>query len=232
MFRFTAALLMLLTSSAMAQVIELPTQYQGETGAFITIKPAKLEGSKVRYVALDPGLSVFPAELLTDPTATVVVSSQPGRYRLLAYTAKEGIPSLPAYTVVVIGQPGPTPPGPGPTPPPPDKDLLFSALSGIYGGIQDPAKGTKAAALAKIYSQGVSLSKDPEMKTAGHLLMAFRALSKASLKPEDLRPLRDRISEEFDRILPLDPAVVLTDEHRTAAASMCEKISKILEVLK
>jgi len=215
------------------QHIELPTQITGEPGSFITIKPSKLEGAKVRYVSLDSGLSVFPAELLTDPTATVVVGNKPGRYRVLGYTAKGDVPSLPAYTVVVIGSPGPAP-GPEPTPPPPpdDNDALALALRGIFGGHQDAEKAAKAAALAKVFRQGADLARDPDVKTVGGLLGGLRALARASLKPDDLRPLRDRIADEADRLLPLDPAVVLTDEHRTAAAKLCTHVAKILEGLR
>ena len=219
------------------QHIELPTQVTGEPGSFVTIKPSKLEGAKVRYVSLDSGLSVFPAELLTDPTATVVVGNKPGRYRVLGYTAKGDVPSLPAFTVVVIGSPGPAP-GPEPTPPPPpppppdDNDALGQALRGIYGGLQDPGKATKAAALAKVFQQGVVLAKDSDVKTVGGLLGGMRALTRLSLKPDDLRPLRDRIADEAERVLPVDPAVVLTDEHRTAAARLCTQVAKILENLR
>jgi hypothetical protein len=225
----------ILAGCARGQSLELPTQVTGEPGAFITIKPTKLEGAKVRYVSIDSGLSVFPAELLTDPTATVVVGSKPGRYRVLGYTAKGDVPSLPAYTVVVIGSPGPAPgpePTPPPPPPPPPDDAFAQALRGIYGGLQDPNKATKAATLAKVFQQGMILSRDSEVKTIGGLLGGMRALTRIELKSDDLRPLRDRIADEAEKVLPVDPAVVLTDEHRTAAVKFCEHVAKIMEGLR
>lgn len=110
-----------------AQDLKLPAEVQGTPGAFITIL-AETTGKRVKFVCLDPGLSVFPAELLANPKATVVSGVTPGRYRVLGYTAAGDLPSEPAICSVVIGQPpGPVPPppspGPGPnpvpTPPPP-----------------------------------------------------------------------------------------------------------------
>ncbi len=71
----------------LGQSLEFPPQFNGEPGQFIAVKPTKMEGKTVQYYAIDPGLNVFPASLLSDPTATVVTSVTPGTYRLLAWTA-------------------------------------------------------------------------------------------------------------------------------------------------
>jgi hypothetical protein len=102
--------------------IALPDAVSGTKGAFIKVR-AETNGSEVRWVAVTPGLNVFPSELLKDSRVTVVTASENGSYVLMAYTALHDMPSDPAYTTVTIGgtiPPGPEPPPvpPGPEPPP------------------------------------------------------------------------------------------------------------------
>lgn len=120
MKRLTAALAVLVVWAAAGrgQTLRVPAEVKGDPGAFIVVR-AETEGGAVRWVALDKGLNVFPAELLSDRKATVV-TGQRGSYRLLAYTAtldKDGkpLPSDPAICTVVIGDAKPIDP-----PPPPD----------------------------------------------------------------------------------------------------------------
>lgn len=103
-----------------AQVVELPKEAAGQPGAFVTV-PAKTDCASVQWLALDPGLNLFPVELLKDTRTAVVTAPAAGRYRLLAYGAKGDKASPPAVCAVVIGTPPPVPPppGPGPQPPPP-----------------------------------------------------------------------------------------------------------------
>jgi hypothetical protein len=113
-----------LAAAALAgPALELPREAAGQPGDFVKVA-AKTDGKAVRWVALDPGLNVFPVELLKDSKTAVVTAQKPGRYRLLAYTAAGDDPSDPAVCTVVIGDappvpPGPVPPGPNPPPVPP-----------------------------------------------------------------------------------------------------------------
>lgn len=100
-----------------AQDLKVPAEVKGEVASFVTIV-AETEGKSVKFVPLDGGLSVFPQGLLSNPKATVVTSAFPGTYRLLAYTAKDGVPSDPQFTRVIIGQPGPAPQPVNPVNPP------------------------------------------------------------------------------------------------------------------
>lgn len=100
------------------QTIEMPATIAGVPGQFIPVRPIKTDGKIVQYYPIDDGLSVFPASLLSDTTATVVTSVRPGKYRLLAYTALADKPSTPVVVTIVIGDGGPTPP-PTPVPPTP-----------------------------------------------------------------------------------------------------------------
>lgn len=102
--------------------LDLPKEVRGDPSAFVRVQ-AKTDGKTVRWLALDPGLYLFPVELLKDSKTAVVTAARAGRYRLLAVTAAGDEPSEPAVCTVVIGEapapptpPGPTPPGPTPQP--------------------------------------------------------------------------------------------------------------------
>lgn len=140
--------------------LTLPASVTGEAGAFIKVE-ADTNGQQVRWVALTPGLNVFPADLLRDSRFTVVTATREGSYTLLAYTAINSVPSEPVTMQVIIGSPptpGPAPgpdPPPGPNPPPgpaPDvPDNKFSQLA--YKEAMKIAAGprAKAGALAENY---------------------------------------------------------------------------------
>jgi hypothetical protein len=113
--------LILVASVFAGPTLELPKEVTGNPGDFVMVA-AKTDGKQVRWIALDPGLAVFPAQLLKDSKTGVVSAKDPGRYRLLAYTAGGDEPSDPVITTVVIGNapvpPSPIPPGPNPPTPP------------------------------------------------------------------------------------------------------------------
>ncbi len=112
------ALLVFASGSAAAPPVDVPKEVAGEVSDFITVR-AKTDGKAVRFVPLDPGLRVFPSDLLSDKKATVVTAAVPGRYRLLAYSSVKDDPTEPAVVVVVIGGAAPIP---EPTPKPVDPD--------------------------------------------------------------------------------------------------------------
>lgn len=118
------------------QTIEMPEKITGIPGQFIPVRPTKTDGKVVQYYPIDDGLSVFPASLLADTTATVVTSVSPGRYRLLAYTAVGDKPSVPVVVTIIIGG-GPVPPTPpvppGPQPTPPGPQPLPKIDDAVYG---------------------------------------------------------------------------------------------------
>ncbi len=103
-----------------APSLKLPASLNGDPGDFIQIA-ADTNGTTVVWRAVDPGLKLFPTNLLRDTRTAVVTAREPGRYRVWAVTALGGVPSEIAECVVVVGTPGPPPPpgpGPGPTPTP------------------------------------------------------------------------------------------------------------------
>ena len=128
------------------QNIEMPATFTGAPGQFIAIRPIKTDGKIVQYFPLDNGLSVFPAALLNDTTATVVTAVKPGKYRLLAYTALADKPSLPVIVTVVVGDGNPEPIPPVPVPTPKIDDETYGLGTFIYNSVAASAGRKEVAA--------------------------------------------------------------------------------------
>ena len=220
-------MLLILLALASQPTIKLPAEIIGRPGEFVAIR-AETEGKIVRYVAIDSGLNVFPAALLADSRATVVTSIEPGRYRLLAYTATDAGPSEPVVVVVVIG-PG-TPPKP-PMPIEPD-DALTAAIGAIWGAIHEPGQNDNRVKLAALYRRVAGFCADDKLKTVGDLFTAAGIEAGRTLPVEALAALRDRAAVEIRTVAPTDPAAGLTNTIRADIAKIYNKIANILENLK
>lgn len=140
--------------------LTIPAEIAGEPITFVEVR-AKTDAKWVRYVTLDPGLAVFPSNLLADKSVTVVVASKPGRYRVLAYAGNdEG--GAEAITTLVIGNATVTPPPKDP-PTEPDKPA-DPPTSGKYYFLVVRPNGPASAEFAKAFA-------DPawdELRKAGH----------------------------------------------------------------
>ena len=197
--------------------INLPSEIRGAPGSFIAVQ-AQTEGKMVKFYAIDTGLNVFPANLLSDPKATVVTSITPGRYRLLAYTSISDIPSDPVVVTIIIG-----------TPPEPAEDPLLRALQAIYGATQDPQKALKKAALVSTYRQASSVAGNPSVVTIGQFYSAMKTISGKVLAADDLLPIRERLAQEFLETLPSGPDDALDSELRKKIVNLYERLANILE---
>lgn len=110
------ATLLLLLAPCAAPELKVPAEVKAEPAEFARVS-AETTGKTVKWVSLDKGLALFPADLLKDSRTAVVIARNPGRYRLLAITANGDEISEPAMCVVVVGD-APVPPGPAPGPEP------------------------------------------------------------------------------------------------------------------
>lgn len=210
--------------------ITLPQEISGQPGEFITIKPAT-NGKVVRFVAIDTGINLFPSDLLSDKTVTVASCTQPGRYRVLAYTALGDVASPPAITTVVIG--GVAPPSPvNPVNPPQPTDPMAEALQSIYGALAEDGKEAKRAALAGVYKRAVEVAGDSRLKTTGEMYLVVRQMARQVLADGDLRGIRDRLNQELDGILPTVSETPLTPELREKIKGQFSRCAAALEGLK
>jgi len=203
----------------LGQTLDFPTEFKGDPGQFVTIKPTKTDGKMVQYYAIDPGLSVFPAALLVDPTATVVSAVQPGNYRLLAWTAVADKPSPASLIRVSIGKVNP----PMPTPP---IDSLQLDIESMYAALNEPDKDATRRSMVQVYR-----TCSEKSKTATSVNDLFARLQEQTQKiPQGkLMPIRRRISSEIEKIVGTDPDTQLTPQQQNALADLFNRTSVYLE---
>lgn len=209
------------------QQVTLPPEIHGMPGSFVSI-PATSDCKNIQWVVLDSGLNLFPVELLKDTSTAVVTTTVPGKYRVLAYSAKGDTPSKPAFTTVTIGElPEPNPPTP---PEPEDLGKLGKDLKAIYKALNEAGKQEKATKLAALYK---SLSKavlGADMVTAGDVLTVAKEASSKILNPSDLAEIRSRLQSELQGSgFPEDPATNLDENLRKSMAKKFTEISVALE---
>jgi hypothetical protein len=191
-------MLVALLVSLLGQDLKLPAEVRGQPNQFVTIV-GETKGEIIKFIAVDPGLSIFPAELLATRKATVVTGPA-GRYRVFCYTSIDNKPSDPAIVMVVIGDGAGPIPGPNPIPPPrpPEPDLsndpLFVDLQSIAGGLQEPDQKKNLALLASVYEKA---SKIPSAATIGSLYAEVKKISNATLPAGVLQSVRNRLGEEL-----------------------------------
>ena len=200
--------------------ISLPPVAKTEVGVFLPIT-ATTKGEIVQFVALDPGLSIFPANLLTDKRTTVVVAAKSGRYRILAYTSIENKPSLPAITTVVVGDPPPDnndnskpdPDKPKPDPdkpkPKPDETILdadfVSSVKSVFGGLQESDKASSAKKLAAVYDLAALEASNSNHKTVGDVFTAYKSIMYKGMPANKIMAIRESISDYLDSKMGTDP---------------------------
>lgn len=213
---------MILVLSLVFGQLSLPAELRGQVAEFVSVI-ASTEGKVVKFVALDPGLQVFPSALLNNQKATVVTSAKPGKYRLLAYTSVADTPSDPVITTVIIGGTSP--------PPSPVVDPLAEALAGIYGGAQERDKAVTLSRLLTLYRSAPATIRSPAITTTEQLYSAMvTARKNAGIADAALSPVRERIATEWVSVMGSDDRA-LTPELRDAAAMLAARIVAALETI-
>lgn len=212
----------------LGQHVNLPPEIHGLPGTFVSI-PAVSDCKAIQWLVLDPGLHLFPVELLRDTSTAVVTTTVPGKYRILAYTAKGDVPSKPVITVVTIGDPpGPAPPPP--TPEPEELGRLGRDLKAVYKALNEPGKQEKVIKLAALYKSLAKAVQGAGIGTAGEVLTVAREAAAKVLNPSDLLEIRARLQSELQMsAFPLDPTVRLDEEMRKMMAAKFLEISLALE---
>lgn len=210
--------------AAPAQSVKLPAEVRGQPAAFVVVR-AETDCAELRWVPMDPGLSLLPPELLKDSRSAVVMAPA-GRYRLLGYGAKGDRASEPAVCIILIGDA--PPPGPGPAPPSPP-DAFTKSLQDAYAAEADPQKATHKARLAELYRQaGQTTVHDAALRTAGALFDKLTAARKALLPDTALVGVRQVVARELTATMPARPEAELTPEVRQKAAEVFARIARAL----
>lgn len=221
--------LLLAAGPLWGQKVTLPKEVAADPGTFAVVK-AETDCSSLRWVALDPGLSLMPPELLRDTRSAVVMAGKPGRYRLLAYGALKDQASEPAIVVVVVGQA--PPPGPDPGPGPGPVDPLTATLQAAYAGEADPAKAKQLEGLRAFYRQAQQTVATPSITTWGGLFGVMRSAAAAMELSGKLPAVQRTIQAELVKVLPTDAALPLDPPGRQLAANTFARIASALEGVK
>lgn len=162
-----------------------------------------------------------------------VICYTPGKYRLTFVTAAGDVPEYATTDILAGDLPAPAPPAPVPVPvPTPDditKDPLYTTLSNILGGLQEPDQQASLKTLAEIYRQGEIMAG--QHGTLGAWTGALRLLSQQAGIGNKLLAVRQRIADELSAQLGTDPAAVLAGGLGARCAQQCRRISLILSTL-
>ena len=93
--------------------LELPKEVKAKVGDFVQINSKS--ASDVEWYIIDPGIQFLPFDLLKDKKTAILFTLNPGKYRVLAWTAKDSKPT-PASLCVVTIEPNDFVPTPIPVP--------------------------------------------------------------------------------------------------------------------
>jgi hypothetical protein len=214
--------LLILLAIFHAPTIELPKQISGQPNAFITIPATTKAGLTVKWLCPDPGLNMFPVELLKD-TKTLVVTGPEGRFRVYAYTSDETGPSDAAMCTVLVGNspvPNPDNPDPSPSPTPAASDISEAAK-----------KEDKEAVkwLAQFYEELAKECQKDDYKTAGDLFRAAKVAINKQFRPDELSNLRAVIGKRLNSKLPQDADKELDKATRDLMTSVFTQVAKELK---
>jgi len=219
-----SALCLLLTLLGVDPAVQLPTTMQAKPGRLIQIA-AKSEQKTIKWFLVGDDADLI---VMESSKSAIFSATNPGSYKVIAWTASGDIPSDPAICVVQVGDsPAPVPP----TPPAP-VDPLQTTLQGIYGGLQDTKKNEYRRTLAAVYRQAATAINDPQLRTAGELYAVIRRSAVKALPDEALQPIRERLAEEIATVLPTDADAILTEDLRKKALNFYARAANILESIR
>lgn len=236
MHKLSAIAVMVFSGLASGQSLKLPAEVRGSPGAFIVVR-AETDGTKVKWFSLSAGLNVFPAELLADKKATVITANVPGRYKLMAWTAKGDEPSDPAIVDVVIGDVPPVPPvPPGPVPPVPPgpiDPLVKRIHDALLADADSPADKKKyASTLGGFYVAMVGHVENKSILTIGDLLGDYREVAASILPIGAIAATRKVCGAAVFALAGEDPDKPIDDADRAAFVALFKKIAASLESYK
>ena len=97
---------LIMTFLLFGQDLTFKSEYVAKPNEYVVVTPESGTGI-VKYVPLSDGLNVLDSKLLKNPSSLVAIGKV-GKYKVLAYTAVNNVPSDPIYFNIIIGdQPKP-----------------------------------------------------------------------------------------------------------------------------
>lgn len=211
---------------ALSADIDLPKEVKGKVGDFIQINSKAT--TDVEWYIIDPGVQFLPFDLLKDKKTAILFTLNPGRYRVLAWTAKDSKPS-PAYLCLVTIEPNdfvPTPP-----PVPVEPTALEKRLKPFYVNETSADKKMQLVQLKTLFIELQKLSQDPKITTVGELFKAGAEISSNLLAEKVLVDLRTELNSYMDETLPRVSNQILDQKTKDLCFSVFGEIKKTLDKL-
>lgn len=188
------------------QDLKLEKVYQATPNQYVIITP-ETKGQIIKYVPLNPGLTILDQSLLKDSKTLVAFSPKAGEYKLLAYTSIDNKPSDPVFTTIIIS----------------DKqdDDLAKIIQSVYGADPNP---DKAKYKDKLINAFKSVNKELSgLNTVGDLNVSLK--SNLSLLPSEGQALRAVLRDVMADTFGTNPDVELD---KTKAKNLFDKFIVIL----
>lgn len=198
--------------------IHLPAEVRVAPGRLLRLHADTVE-KHVAWALASEGADLEP---FPDAKTAVIVAPRPGRYLVLAWTARGDVPSAAARCWVIVAEPDPGPAA----------DPLIEQLQKLYAADNDPEKAGHLAQLAVLYREAVGFAARAEVRTVGELADRIRQAGGTLLPASALVEVRKRIAEELSATLPGRGQTPLDETTRQAAAKVFERIGMALEALR
>lgn len=177
--------------------IDLPKEVKGKVGDFIQLNSKAI--TDVEWYILDPGIQFLPFDLLKDKKTAILFTLNPGKYRVIAWTAKDSKPT-PASLCVVTIEPNDFVPTPIPVPVEPT--VLEKRFKPFYQKDLSPNKKAQLEQVQKLFAQLQGLTKEPAITTVGELFKKGAEISAMLLDDNGLKDLRAELNLYMDETLP------------------------------
>lgn len=92
---------LIMTFLLFGQDLTFKPEYVAKPNEYVVVSPESGSGI-VKYVPLSDGLNVLDSKLLKNPSSLVAIGKA-GKYKVLAYTAVNNVPSDPIFFNIIIG---------------------------------------------------------------------------------------------------------------------------------
>lgn len=218
--------------SAQAQDISVPPKVDGQPGEFVIVK-AETKGTVVKWKVVDPGIFLFPQDLLKDTKTAVVTGLRPGRYRLWAWSAIGASPTDAVECVIVLGSVSPDPdpdPPPHPPPSPPADTPLVKALKTAYA--QESATDKQVIGSFAIACRAAAAEANSSTNTLVRQVNdSFVSIMKQTVGTR-LPNIRAVVNAELNARLPRATNAPLDTPTRRLVADVFNELAAGLELLK
>lgn len=212
--------------------LKVPAEVLGDPGVYVSV-PAVTNGKDVKWVVLDPGISLFPTEFLKSSKTAVLSTAKKGQYRVLAVTALNDQVSEPAICVIKIGEQKPGPDVPPDVPPDEPKDPLLDKLQAIYGADVTTNKATIVKMMVKLYREAAKvITENKNIDTYGKFYSLLVKTAESLDISHKLLPLQEEVAKELKKVLPTDYDEKINDSNRQPIADKFTYLAGIMEKLK